>query len=115
MAFTLSAITGLIVLLPESWRVKRKYGCPLALVCWLSGAVILGCWLWVSIQLLSQIQTKFSYFLALHLVTNVVGPIVVFFCMRRRYSTTPSLLPAAGTFAGLTIFFVGLSLSVIGK
>jgi hypothetical protein len=100
---------------PMAWELRRlytKYGIVFSIAVGGSAVVGVGIWLLAILLIILQMARSFSSLELFSLLAIFIIPLLVFSFARRRYSTAPSLLPAAGTFLVVAFFIFIIAASL---
>jgi len=109
--FLLATILATGLLVPELRRLANTYGCLVAVVAGACAIVAVAVWL-VLFSAGSQLAGPFKTFSFWHLLATFVLPLSTFLYARRRFSITPSLLPAGLMFALVSCVFLNIGLGL---
>lgn len=110
--FLLTTILAIGLLVPELRRLANTYGSIFAVVAGGAAVVAVAVWLLALISVGSQLTGAFKTFDFWHLLATFVLPLYTFLYARRRFSVTPSLLPAGLVFAFVSFVFLNIAIGL---
>lgn len=108
--FLLTTILAIGLLVPEVLRLANTYGSIFAVVVGGAAVVAVAVWLLVLLSVGSQLTGAFKAYVFWHLLATFVLPLSTFLYARRRFSVTPSLLPAGLMLAFVSFVFPNIAI-----
>lgn len=110
--FLITTLLAAGLMAPELRRLSLKYGLLLALVVGGGAVITVSIWLLVLVMGASDLGGPFGTFNVIALLATAVLPSATFLYARRRFSVTPSLLPAAFVFVAVAFASLGIGVSL---
>jgi hypothetical protein len=112
LEFLITTLVAAGLLAPELRRLALKYGLLLALVVGGGAVMTVSVWLLALVMGVSHLGGPSGTFHLVALLATVVLPLTTFLYVRRRFSVTPSLLPAAFVFVAVAFASVSIAVSL---